>query len=85
MYSDGKATADVEANDGDWKVSGDDLDGMEGWAEDRVVGTYPLEKGPGLFVLLSNGSYTCSGDLLSYSTEDPVEGSTISVVMHKKK
>ena len=36
-------------------------------------------------MLLSDGSYTCSGDILSYTTTDPVEDSTVSVVMHKKK
>jgi hypothetical protein len=85
MYSDGEATADLEANNGSWNVTGQDLDGMEGWAEDNIIGRYDLEKGPGLMVLLSDGSYTCGGggDLLSYSTPDPVEGSTISIVMHR--
>jgi hypothetical protein len=56
------------------------LDGVTAWSEDNIIGRYQLQGGPGLFVLVQDGSYTCKGGLLSYTTSDPVDGGSITVL-----
>ena len=84
QYSRGTATGRIETSDGDWTVSETNTSAMTGFMIDNILGQIPLVGGPGLFVLLAEGGYTCGGDLLSYSTTDPVEGTTISISLHRQ-
>jgi hypothetical protein len=47
-------------------------------------GPQQVEGGPGLYAGAVDGGYTCSGDTFSYSTVDPVESKTVSVLFHKE-
>jgi hypothetical protein len=84
LYSRGSATAQIAAGDGSWDVSEIDLTQLDAYGIDNIQGQYSLVGGPGLFVLLGDGAYTCSGNLLSYSSADPVTDATISVTLHKQ-
>ena len=83
-YSDGETEGFVKAKNGTWDVTGD-FNGVEAWREDKILGRTKLVGGPGLFVAAMDGSYTCSSNLLSYSTTDPVEQATVSVLLERVK
>ncbi|MCB9867492.1 MAG: hypothetical protein H6816_12780 [Phycisphaerales bacterium] len=84
QYTRGTATGHVAASDGHWEVNDRDITQLDGFAIDNIIGEFPLAGGPGLFVALGDGGYTCSGSLLSYTTSDPVTDDTISVTLHKQ-
>ncbi len=84
LYSRGTASGRISTVGGSWQVSDTDTSAIEGFAIDSIVGEYPLAGGPGLFVLLGGGSYTCSANRLTYMTTDPVDGSAISMTLHKR-
>jgi hypothetical protein len=54
---------------------------MEGYSIDNIIGRFPLQGGPGLFVMMLDGSYSCGGATLTYTTIDPVENTSVTVVM----
>ncbi|HNO80154.1 MAG TPA: hypothetical protein PKN33_19075 [Phycisphaerae bacterium] len=84
LYSRGTATAHIAAGDGNWDISERDITQLDAFAIDNILGQSALVGGPGLFVLLGDGAYTCSGSLLSYSSVDPVTDATVSVTLHKQ-
>ncbi|MCB9849954.1 MAG: hypothetical protein H6817_04540 [Phycisphaerales bacterium] len=84
MYSRGTASGRVATTGSTWTVSNTNLASLEGFAIDNILGQYALAGGPGLFVLLEDGTYSCSGSTLTYNTIDPVEGTTITVTLHKQ-
>ena len=70
MYSRGTATAQFSASDGNWEVTSD-TSGMEGYSIDNIIGRFPLQGGPGLFVMLLDGGYSCGGDTLTLHNARP--------------
>jgi hypothetical protein len=84
LYSRGTATGRVAAGNGTWSVTENDFSNLEGFAINNIIGEYPLSGGPGLFVLISDGTYTCSSSTLNYITIDPVEEKPITVTLHKQ-
>jgi hypothetical protein len=83
MYSQGTASGRIAASGGTWDVSETDTSELEGFAIDSIIGEYPLAGGPGLFVLLGDGNYSCSGGTLTYTTLDPVENAPITITFRK--
>jgi hypothetical protein len=83
MSTSGGATGTVTAISGTWTVDAD-TSGLSGRAVDNIIGEFPLAGGPGLFVAMSDGSYTCSGDTLTVTTRDPVEQRDIPVSLDRR-
>jgi hypothetical protein len=83
MYSRGTATGQVSASGGTWEVTSD-TSRMEGYSIDNIIGRFPLEGGPGLFVMLLDGGYTCSGNTLTFTTIDPVENTPVTIGMQRR-
>jgi hypothetical protein len=84
LYSRGSASGRISATGGTWNVTQADTSQMEGFSIDNILGEFPLAGGPGLFVLLQDGQFTCSGSLLTYMTTDPVEDSPITITFRKQ-
>jgi hypothetical protein len=83
LSTSGGATGTVTAINGIWTVDAD-TSGLSGRAVDNIIGEFPLAGGPGLFVAMSDGSYTCSGDTLTVTTRDPVEQRDIPVSLDRR-
>ena len=82
IYSKGSATGRVVAEDGTWAVEEPDLSDIDGETQVSVGGSYP-SKGAGAFVLIPDGTYTCEGDVLSYSAPHPTTGTDLTITLRR--
>lgn len=84
QYTRGSASAQIATSNGVWEVSEVDTSSMDGYMIDNILGEIPLVGGPGLFVLMADGTYTCAGGLLTYTTIDPVQEQSFTITFHRQ-
>jgi hypothetical protein len=81
ISSSGAATGQVTAKDGTWDMTQADTGGVTGRLSDTVLGDRPIPGGPGVYVMIGDGQYSCGSGSITYSSENPAEHSTVTVTL----
>jgi hypothetical protein len=82
LHTTGSATGQASALNGSWEVTADTT-GMTGVTVHSILGEFPVEGGPGLFVGMLDGLYSCAGASISFSAPHPVEPVDVVVTLHR--
>jgi hypothetical protein len=84
LRTSGVGTGQVVTAGGSWSVADLDVSAAPAVLVDPIAGEIELPGGPGLYVGMAPGTYTCSGDVIEYVTPDPIEGGPIEVTLRRE-
>jgi hypothetical protein len=80
----GSATGHATAQNGTWDIVDVDTAGMSGRMTDTLLRRdRPVAGGPGLFVMVRDGTYTCGPGTVTYTSIDPVENQPVPITLKK--
>jgi hypothetical protein len=84
LSSSGSATGHVTAQNGTWDTIDLDTAGLQGRMTDTLLrADRPIAGGPGLFVMLRDGTYRCGPGTIEFSSIDPVENQPVPITLRK--
>jgi hypothetical protein len=83
LRASGVGTGRVVTSGGSWSVADLDVSAAPAVLVDPIAGEIALPGGPGLYVGMAPGTYTCSDDVIEYVTPDPIEGGPIEVTLRR--
>jgi hypothetical protein len=84
LSTSGSATGHVAAQNGTWDIIDLDKSTMQGRMTDTLRrADRPIAGGPGLYVMIGDGTYRCGPGTIQYSSIDPVENKPVPITLKK--